>query len=150
MARMLGDDDLHEQIDALMERRHGEEGARAMHRTLGAHLVGCGGPGTLLGPGMGMGAMAGPPGMRSGDPEVLARLAADAADDDDETAAAIAAAAMVLLPLLALGGVLLARRRRPAATDGDDALSLLERRLASGDIDPDDFDARLKALKGDT
>lgn len=62
-------------------------------------------------------------------------------------------AAMILFAVLVVAGVIwliahLVRGSRPAQDDGDEALQVLERRFAAGEIDANEYRERRSTLEG--
>lgn len=168
MERMLGSSQSHEGMDRMMSSMMGEDGLDQMHRFMGRRFTQCGGsaPGGfggmmgMMGGGMGMGGSADSggsgPGMMGGDGDESGAFGSgmmgrSADDDDDDDWSGGAAALMGVLMLVLIGGLLwliLGANRRTTPGSGSDARSILDRRLASGEIDPDEYERRSAALRG--
>ena len=164
MDRMLGSPEAHRGMDQMMSATQGGGGMAAMHQQLGRRMAGCGGGRTAIGPMMGMmgGMMSGGRGPMMGDGRAASgggmmgggsRGSAPVADRDDDDGVPPAMWVM-MLGLLLIGGVIgfvvWLRDSRSSAASGPPrfaAREVLARRLASGEIDSDEYRRRLTALE---
>ena len=169
MERMLGSTEAHGRMERMMGSAMGAGGRDRMHRFMGERLTGCGGgsvPGGYGGMMQMMGMMGGigpggGPGVGAGEdsrgsdaygPGMMGPVASGGSDADDDWGAGLAV--LMSLSMLALVGLIVfwligVRRRSPrAGFDSTSAIAILDRRLAAGELDRDDYQRRRAALAG--
>jgi len=151
MESMLGSQRAHEGMDRMIASMMGAGGLGQMHRYMGQSFTRCGGGDVSGGLGGMMGMMGGGYSDGSGafGPGMMGNLAAanDGGNNDNWDGAA---ALMLVMMIVLVAGLIVwsmtSRRRRPGS--GAEARSILDRRLASGEIDRDEFESRRSALGG--
>lgn len=174
MGRMLGSGGDHEAMDEMMSRMMGAGSEARVHEAMGRRFAGCGGGqlptgfGRMMGAVNAMGMMGGgmmggfaqgerfrgPPGSMMG-----GYRSESSADDDDFDGPS--AAAMIAMMAVLIGGVAVAvlwiARRRPSGPlrsqaggdqGGRSAIEVLDHRLASGEISPEEYRQRRETLRG--
>lgn len=159
MERMVGSPQAHAAMDRTISSMMGEGGLGQMHRLMGQRFTRCGGGTMPAGFGGMMGAIgmmgggfgAGPGGDYGGGPGAYGpgMMGGSGGSDGDSNGGWDWAAATLMMLVLVAGLIawsIVSRRWRPGP--GGDARSILDRRLAAGDIDKDEYESRLSALAG--
>lgn len=160
MGRMLGSPEAHEGMDRMMASMMGEGDLDRMHEAMGVRFSGCGNPGF---PGS-FGGMMGMMRMMGGGSAAAGMMGGDGFDTDTDWDGhmdwdggwwiAMAIGMILFWGLVILGVVWLVRglshsreARRPGSEP--DAMAILERRLASGEISADEYRERRAVLRGE-
>lgn len=154
MERMLGSAQRHRGMDRAMGSAMGEGDRDRMHRLMGRRLSGCGGDAAPGGRGemmatMMMGAGAGDDADPGSGGHGHHMMLTDAVSDDADNADWAAGAGVLMgLTALALLGVLayLQLSTRDRRRGGSEAIAILDRRLAAGEIERGDYERRRQAL----
>lgn len=160
MGRMLGSPEAHEGMDRMMASMMGEGDLDRMHEAMGVRFSGCGNPGFPSS----FGGMTGMMGMMGGGSGVGGMMGGDDFDphgDSDDHMDwdggwwIVMAIGMILFWGLVILGIVwlvreLTRSRRTRRGDAEpDAVAILERRLASGEISADEYRERRAILRGE-
>lgn len=167
MGRVFGNSQAHESMNRLMAAMMGSSGEVQMHEYMGRRVAGCGGgtvPGSF-GRLMGMMAMMGGqygygagtssgqgnsgqgygPGMMDG---VNSFNQTGSNDDSDNGGAGWFLLLMVGMMAALIVAALIVRRRSGSGARGGSALEILDRRLAAGEIERDEYNQRRSLLGG--
>ena len=154
MGRMVGSAAAHEQMDELMRSMMGAGSEERMHVFMGRRFTDCGAgtvPGEFGGM-MGMMGMMGGGSYRAADGgrfgAMMGSSGVDQSSDDGWSGAAIVMTVFMGLLVAAAAAALLLWRPRRGGPPARSALDLLDQRYARGDIDPEDYDRRRRALGG--
>ena len=157
MERMAGGRAAHGAMDEVMRSMMGGRDELAAHEQMGRRLAGCGG-GAFTGMMSMMMGGGGSAMMGGGDGPGMTRIPGGrpyppgsrelAGDDGDWHGEDTAMVALMALLLLVGGGAIWVFRPRGGAARAETPLEVLARRLAAGEIDPEDYERRRQALGG--
>jgi putative membrane protein len=153
MGRMVGTAAAHEQMDELMRTMMGASSEEQMHVFMGRRFTDCGGS-TIPG---GFGGMMGMMGMIGGGFQQGAdgrgfgsMMGSSRVDDSSDGWSGAAIVMTVFMGLLVAGAAVALLLWRPwrGGPPARSAFDLLDHRYARGDIDPEEYERRRKALGG--
>lgn len=160
MGRMLGSPGAHDGMDRMMASTMGEGDLDRMHEAMGVRFSGCGNPRFPSS----FGGMTGMMGMMGGGDGVGGMMGGDGFDPDADWDGhmdwdggwwIVMAIGMILFWALVILGVVwlvreLSHSREARRADAEpDAVAILERRLASGEISADEYRERRAILRGE-